>query len=550
MSNEENGEIFYSRVSSCFLINDLYLLLNDADKVLLKDIYIRLCKDELPIVRRAASQQLLTFSEVICTNQNAGILGGGLASTVIPPPKSTTSSANILQPNYNSLSLTSFSNVNFLTSPEVIQLISQDFLTLLLSLLTDDDQTTQVTAFESLSRFTLLLKKLNCVTQISNDILPAVKNFSEDPSWKIRLALVKYFKLFAYSFTPAEISTHLFSCLVSLALDNETDVRSNAMSQFLPFYSLVDNKTYITEIMNILEQLIEDPMSQVRKLAIDLCIDIIALNGNEFALLLSDLFIKFINDVDHLVRLRIIKKLDLIAEICPPLCVKLTDNLKESFISTNWRVRKAIVSVIPSLILHMGNEYFMTNLLQPCLLLLKDGVQEVRTETSKVLSKILLSSNQNIDWCYTNIFSSLMNYQQEDFLTRLSMVTILEGFFLLLLENSSASSHQNHKIQGEILHFLTLASKDKVPNIRMRVSQVVYRLMNHPSIASVTANSALGSSTGGTSLESTLRNDLQLIYNELSNDKDKDVRFFLTNPIYLNESELNSTQGNEVAVNE
>ncbi len=136
ISNEEAGELFYSRVSCCYMLTDLYKILHEADQVTLREIYARLCKDELPIVRRAAALVFISIAQISDRDS-----------------------------------------------------VSGEFLELLKLLCADESQTIQIVAVESLSVYAGLLKKYDNTTALSADLLLLVKQYSEDPSWKLRQAV-------------------------------------------------------------------------------------------------------------------------------------------------------------------------------------------------------------------------------------------------------------------------------------------------------------------------------------------------------------------------
>lgn len=135
------------------------------------------------------------------------------------------------------------------------------------------------------------------------------------------------------------------------------------------------------------------------------------------------------NDEDPLVRLRIIKKLHIIAEEAPSLCTRLTELLKNLFNNPNWRVRKGLVEAMPAVVKHMGQDYFVDHFLNLSLLLVKDGVEEVRTAASDSMAKIAAVSD--INWVYERIFPTFKSLTNEDYLTRLTMLTALQGFLRL-----------------------------------------------------------------------------------------------------------------------
>lgn len=137
----------------------------------LREIYGRLCKDELSIVRRAAAMAFINVAKHV----DAESLGG-----------------------------------------EVLELLKV--------LSTDESQTIQVIAIEFLSTFAGLLRKAHNSAALTAELLPLVKAYSDDPSWKIRQALSKKFGMFSTCFTPQEVADDVFPAVIHLVQDNESEV--------------------------------------------------------------------------------------------------------------------------------------------------------------------------------------------------------------------------------------------------------------------------------------------------------------------------------------
>ena len=97
----------------------------------------------------------------------------------------------------------------------------------------------------------------------------------------------------------------------------------------LPFLSVVGASKFVLELNPIATQLVEDPVPNVRKLLAELCVDVAAKVGPDaVASTISDLVVKLMDDDDPLVRLRIIRKIPIIAEEAPSLCTRLTEHFK------------------------------------------------------------------------------------------------------------------------------------------------------------------------------------------------------------------------------
>eukprot|EP00600_Ochromonadales_sp_CCMP1393_P000201 CAMPEP_0174985856 /NCGR_PEP_ID=MMETSP0004_2-20121128/18592_1 /TAXON_ID=420556 /ORGANISM="Ochromonas sp., Strain CCMP1393" /LENGTH=580 /DNA_ID=CAMNT_0016238587 /DNA_START=84 /DNA_END=1826 /DNA_ORIENTATION=- len=445
ISSEESGDVFYARVSCCHIVPELRRLLTDGDKAVLKETYIRLCKDELPIVRRAATAQFMKVAEQVDAEALAG-----------------------------------------------------DFLALMNVLVSDESQTIQVLAIEFLSPYATMLKTNNHSSTLASDVLPLVKNFHESSSWKVRQALSRKFGAFATSFAPAEVSSDVLPCIINLIQDPEPEVRSIAILELMPFLEVVETTQFIGELAPVAGQLVADPMPNVRKLLADLVVDVAAKVGPEaVAMHLSDLIMKLMEDEDPMVRLRILKKLPIIAEEAPSLCTRLTECLKGLFSNTNWRVRKELCTAMPSIVKHMGQDYFIDHFLSLVLALLEDQVDQVRTPAAAAVP--LIAAHTDATWTYETLFPPVQAMAAGSCLVRISMISALEG--LLKLDTLSDKFHE------EVLTMLLATGADKVPNVRIRAAKAINSCAHAPSADSY-------------------KTQLQHSLGDLVKDKDRDVKYF------------------------
>ena len=111
---------------------------------------------------------------------------------------------------------------------------------------------------------------------------------------------------------------------------------------------------------------------------------------------------RLVVDDDPLVRLRIIKKLPIIATDIPNLCNVLTEHMKNMFVDTNWRIRKELALVMPDILKTMGQDHFCDQFLDQFLVLLKDDVGEVRLASAESLPRLTTSSNAT--WVQERLF--------------------------------------------------------------------------------------------------------------------------------------------------
>ena len=114
---------------------------------------------------------------------------------------------------------------------------------------------------------------------------------------------------------------------------------------------------------------------------------------------------RLVVDDDHLVRLRILKKMPIIVRDIPLICTVLTGNIRLMFLDSNWRIRKELAIVMPGILLYMGQDYFSDNYLEDFLSLLKDDVGDVRVACAEALP--LMTTTANAPWIHEKLFPGL-----------------------------------------------------------------------------------------------------------------------------------------------
>ena len=117
---------------------------------------------------------------------------------------------------------------------------------------------------------------------------------------------------------------------------------------------------------------------------------------------LKEIIMRLVVDDDHLVRLRILKKMPVIVRDIPTICTVLTGNIRLMFLDSNWRIRKELAVVMPGILLFMGQDYFSENYLEDFLSLLKDDVGDVRVACAEALP--LMTTPTNAPWIHEKLF--------------------------------------------------------------------------------------------------------------------------------------------------
>ena len=169
---------------------------------------------------------------------------------------------------------------------------------------------------------------------------------------------------------------------------------------------------------------------------------------------LSDVIMRLVVDEDPLVRLRVLKKLPLIAKEIPNLCTVLTAHMRRMFVDTNWRIRKELALAMPEILRSMGQDHFCEQFLDHFLSLLNDDVGEVRLACAESLPKLATAANAT--WVHEILFPAVRELATGRCLIRLSMISALQG----LIE-----AEISEKFQCEILALVISASKDQVGSL-------------------------------------------------------------------------------------
>jgi serine/threonine-protein phosphatase 2A regulatory subunit A len=413
LSDPEIGEIFYSRVSACYIIPELFRALTDSSDIAsILELFVALSHDEMAIVRRAAATSLPLLAKYCNASQ---------------------------------------------LSNEIYQILKH--------LMTDDSPPVQVTVANGIASICETMKSKE-VTQTLSDIVPIVKSCVEDHSWRIRTAIVQNYSTFATNFAQSDIHAEIFPLLGTLLLDTETDIRVIACTAAVPFIDAVGVEEYLKEMVPICQQLSEDDAPAARKFVVDLVIDSAVKVGQDAAAThLCPAIIKFVSDADPMVRIRVISKLPAIVESLPQVFNRMTGSLQGLFTDSNWRVKKQMILAMPAVVKYLGQDYFLEQFLTPYLLTFKDAVSETRETAAAVLPVICHATTGNTSWVHEQVFPTVKSMSSDEFILRATMLGAAKA--LMQADNLTPD------FAREIIHLTLSAANDPVPNIRLRAAMVI-----------------------------------------------------------------------------
>lgn len=474
---------FTSRASACGLVSTVYgSLSSNEDKSTIREyvtfievtiyvvclklslfyffflirIYLRLCRDETPMVRRAAFMHLGELSEKFSKDH--------LSSVLLP----------------------------------IFNTFSQD-----------QQDSVRLLAVENCISFS---KQLS-TEETEKYILPLVQQSAKDKSWRVRYMVAEHFKSLCQvllgitdkgssqskgNTTTASSSTttveseadskrvkELLLCFEELCKDTETEVRTAAACRIADVSLILLNghkETVIDEVMPIVRLLVSDKSEHVRAALGSVIMGLSPILGKDGTIeCLLPVFLQLLKDPFPDVRLNIISKLDavnkvvgveLLAQSLLPAIVELAEDKQ-------WRVRMAIIEYIPLLSSQLGSKFFDDKLSTLSMTWLKDSVFSIREAAINNFKKLTEIFGE--EWCQSSLLPKIGQMAENP--NYLYRITTLLSFNVLIpiLQPEIVASDAILKVT---LHL----ADDPVPNIRFNVAktlEILIKFVNPKLVATV-----------------------------------------------------------------
>jgi len=376
------------------------------------------------------------------------------------------------------------------------EVILNELIPIFKQLAADEQDSVKVLCLDSLKQIAKLLNKEENKTHT----LPIIIAATEDKSWKIRLALAKNFAKLAESFGKEITDISLIQIFTTLLKDVETDVRLATVHSLVNFIQMVNiDKLHI--LLPHIQSLTGDNSSQVRYVICDVIGAMIPLVPKELvAPKLLPCLSRLLEDSDSEVRINASKSsVKFVSVMGPELMTSLTPQLKVLLEDKKWRVREQIYNTLFDLANTYQSQDIFTKHIENLLFgFLKDRAQTIRENSIKRLPSLLQIYKH--DWLMNSClprFNEILN-KQNGYAFRIS------GLYSL---QSIAQSLSTEIVTDKILPILMKNSKDDVPNVKLVAVRIIKSLL--------------------LKFESnTVNNYIKPLLQELSNDVDKDVKYF------------------------
>ncbi|KAJ1945478.1 protein phosphatase 2A structural subunit, partial [Linderina macrospora] len=401
------GEWFTSRSSAAGLYAAAYSKVTDAIQAQLRGGYEALCKDDTPMIRRAAASNLV-----------------GLVTKV------------------EKSHVVSFAIPNFRRLAE------------------DDQDSVRLLSVEPLVAIGERLTTEECRQNLAD----SVQKLCSDKSWRVRYMVADHFVAIAKSIKDKEIQEELVNVAVSLMHDNEAEVRSAICTQLDGLADLANSENVAARFLPPLQELVEDQSQHVRATLAKHIGTLCRVFGKQGTIEhLLPLFLRLLKDSFPDVRLNVISKLDVVDSVVgiDSLSQSLLPAIVELAEDKQWRVRLAIIEYVPLISSQLGVQFFDEQLSNLCMSWLGDPVYSIREAATVNLKK--LTEVFGVAWARTTIIPKILAMASHpNYLYRMTTIFAITAI---------APSVTPEIVRDLILPALESLVTDPIPNIRFNVAK-------------------------------------------------------------------------------
>jgi serine/threonine-protein phosphatase 2A regulatory subunit A len=411
-----SADFHTAKAAASSLITTIYPNISVSSQNELLTIYTNLCNDELPLVRKAAGQNLRDLVKSLSNANEAGLLNC-----------------------YNTL-------------------------------LKDDQDFVKLYLIDALIAFA------KCFTsaKINSIILPQAKLLAEDPSWRIRYTVAE--KIFELGSVLGKESNkkNMLPYFIKFLQDPESEIKTIAATKLAAYAELLDADDLVTKIIPIIKPLAqpENSPQHVRAAVASSLLQLCPVVGKKHTndIILS-IFLVLLRDEFSEVRVNLFKNLDDITKVIDieSLSQSLIPALTELAVDKNWRTRSNAVEFLPIFARKMGEDFFNEKFSKILIDWLMDkvfGVREAAVRCVKALTELL-----GPIWAERHLFPRILQMKENtNYLHRMTPLFCVQACSHIL-------GHEY--LCKQLMPTLQGLAKDGVANVRMNVARTIKSCMGH-----------------------------------------------------------------------
>jgi serine/threonine-protein phosphatase 2A regulatory subunit A len=448
------AEWFTARLSVVHLIPHIFQVLKDEEQKECVQIYLTMCTDEAPMVKRYAAANFEQLFPVVPKD---------LIFNAVPGAEQS-----LLQM-YHSLA-TDITQDSYRRS-------GIDGAVALIGVFTPDEQ--------------------------RQHVLPLLQSGAEDKSWRVRLRISQRFPTLCKNLHPEQSGHFILTSFGNLLRDPEEEVRivaANAISDGVPYLSADQLQSIVPQ----LQGLAMDSSAHVRSALGKAMGPLAPKLGRDIAQkVLLPLVLDLFKDEFHEARLSVVQQAGVICEVLGVDAVATTNSsminaLQVLIMDNQWRIRLAVVEQIGLLAKQFGVEVFQSKFETVFLSSIDDSVFYVRMRAVEVLRKVakIFGATWTVDHLLPKI---LEHYNAETgFVMRVTVIRTMHKLADVL---------SPEQIMEHLFPVLMRGANDAVPSVRCQALATINTWMTDP-------NSGISPET----LARSLRSDVARLQNDTDSD--------------------------------
>mmetsp|Transcript_45033 Transcript_45033/g.133086 ORF Transcript_45033/g.133086 Transcript_45033/m.133086 type:complete len:586 (-) Transcript_45033:284-2041(-) len=412
------GDWFTSRISACGLFAVGYGRMPLAVKGEMRASFGQLCRDDTPMVRRAAASHL-----------------GKLAAAMYECDEADHFKA--------------------------------DLLPLFASLSADEQDSVRLLAVDNCVRVGALLS----TAEHQASVLPIIRAVSADKSWRVRYVVAELFCALCERVGDDITVAEMLPTFVSLLQDTEAEVRTAAAFKATGFAEMLPPEQVLGHLMPCVAELCADGSQHVRAALAAVIMGLSRVLGRSATVEhLLPRFLDLLKDEFPEVRLNIIASLGAVSEVIgvEELSQSLLPAIAELAADRQWRVRLAIIECIPLLAAQLGVRFFEEQLCAMCIDWLHDCVYTIRESAIVNLKQIVEAFG--VEWAASTLLPAVLDATaaHPNFLHRMTLLSAVA---------SLAPIVGRDVLTATLLPVVLNMQRDSVPNIRFNVAKTLQALV-------------------------------------------------------------------------
>ena len=409
------GDWFTSRISACGLFAASYGSAPPGTQEEMRTSFAQLCRDDTPMVRRAASAHLPMLARAAQASS---------------------------QPQY----------------------FRGELLPLFASLSADEQDSVRLLAVENC----LAIGKLLTRQEYHSTVLPVVRSVACDKSWRVRYVVAEHFCELVEPLGEDLVRTEMVPTFISLLQDGEAEVRIAASFKSAGFAAKLPAEAVLSQLMGCFRELSSDASQHVRAAVASVIMGLSPIVGRDATIeTLLPLFLQLLNDDFPEVRLNIISTLHAASTVigAEQLSHSLLPAITELAQDRQWRVRMAIIEYMPLLAAQLGAAYFDEKLSAMCIGWLQDCVYAIREAAIQNLKKLI--DVFGIEWANQAVIPQVLeNAKHTNYLYRMTVLYSIVAMAPVVRDRAAttAEAYANAFCSHTLTAFSLLSSHRSAPS--------------------------------------------------------------------------------------